>query len=264
MQNFVCIYRVFPTPKTYFYLYGKWGKSIFRKDPHNLQIMKVTFYGHACFAVEFEDSTLLFDPFIRPNELASHIDVNSLSPDYILISHGHMDHIADAEEIAKRSGATIISNFEIIEWFGAKGLENGHPMNHGGAYDFPFGNVQYVTAIHSSVLPDGSYGGNPGGFVINTSEGCFYFAGDTALTMDMKLIGERHQLDFALLPIGDNFTMGVDDAVRCCDFIRCKKVIGLHYDTFPYIVIDKEEAQNKFTDAGAKLLLPEIGESIEI
>ena len=150
--------------------------------------MKLTFYGHACFSIELEGKTLLFDPFISPNELAKDIDINSIKADYIFISHGHEDHLADVEAIAKNNDSTIVSNFEIISWLGDKGLTKAHPMNHGGSWNFDFGKVKYVNAVHSSTLPDGSSGGNPGGFVVETKEGNFYFAGDTSLHMDMKLI----------------------------------------------------------------------------
>ncbi|MBL4624709.1 MAG: metal-dependent hydrolase [Flavobacteriales bacterium] len=225
--------------------------------------MEVTYYGHASFSVNYNDGALVFDPFITPNELASSIDISSIKANHILVSHGHEDHIADVEAIAKNNNATVISNFEIVSWFGQKGVE-GHPMNFGGTWDFDFGSGKYVQAVHSSVLPDGTYGGNPGGFVVEM-EGCtFYYAGDTALTYDMKLIGESYNLDFAFLPIGDNFTMGVDDAVKATDFIYCKKIIGMHYDTFGYIEIDHDQAKEKFTKAGAQLTLMEIGQTIEI
>jgi len=226
--------------------------------------MHFTFYGHSCFSVTLKGNRVLFDPFISGNPLASHVSIDELGADYILVSHGHGDHVADVESIARRTGATIVSNYEIVSWFAAKGLERNHPMNIGGQVNLGFASVHYVNAIHSSTMPDGSGGGNPGGFVLHSDEGTFYFAGDTALHMDMQLIGERHQLDFAVLPIGDNFTMGVDDAIRTCDFIRCNTVVGVHYNTFPYIAINTEEALNKFTDAGKRLLLPAIGETIEI
>lgn len=226
--------------------------------------MKITFYGHSSFGVEINGKHILFDPFISPNEKAAKINIDEIPADYILVSHGHADHVADVEAIAKRTGAVIVSNFEIVSWFGAKGLENGHPMNHGGKWTFDFGTVKYVNAIHSSTLPDGSGGGNPGGFVIESSEGNFYYSGDTALTYDMKLIGEEHELNFAILCMGDNFTMGVDDAVRASDFIKCDKIIGMHYDTFGYIVINHEVAQKAFTDKGKSLRLMDIGETISI
>lgn len=226
--------------------------------------MKITYFGHACFEVEIEGIKLLFDPFISPNEFAKSIDIDSIMPNYILISHGHEDHVADVEKIAKQSNATIISNFEITTWFNKKGLEKTHPMNHGGSWTFPFGKVKYVNAVHSSTLPDGSNGGNPGGFVIETNKGNFYYAGDTALTMDMKLIPMFTKLDFAILPIGDNFTMGIDEALIASNFIECDKIIGMHYDTFGYIEIDHEEAKEKFIHNDGELLLLEIGQTKEI
>ena len=226
--------------------------------------MKFTFYGHACFAVEIEGKNLLFDPFISPNKKASSINVDEIEADYILISHGHEDHIADVETITKRTGAKLISNFEIISWFGKKGLENGHPMNHGGSWEFDFGTVKYVNAVHTSSFPDGSYAGNPGGFIITSKEKMFYYAGDSALTMDMKLIGEYENLDFAVLPIGDNFTMGVKDAVIASDFIQCDNIIGVHYDTFGYIEIDHAKAIRDFAEKEKKLTLLEIGQTIEL
>ena len=223
--------------------------------------MKVTYYGHACFAAEVGHKTLLFDPFITGNELAKGINVMSLHPDYILISHGHEDHMADAADIARRSGATIVSNYEVTVWFGKQGLTKTHPLNHGGGRQFEFGHVKFVNAIHSSSLPDGSYGGNPGGFVVESADGSFYYSGDTALTLDMKLIGESTRLTFAALCIGDNFTMGVEDAIKAAEFVRCKEVLGLHYNTFPPIQIDPRAAAEKFKGAHQHLHLLLPGES---
>lgn len=223
--------------------------------------MKVTYYGHACFAAQVANRTVLFDPFITGNELAKGIDVNKVPADFILISHGHADHMADAVDIARRTEATIISNFEITQWFGKQGVEKTHPLNHGGGYRFEFGRVKFVNAVHSSSLPDGTYAGNPGGFVIESTEGHFYYSGDTALTMDMKLIGESERLKFAALCIGDNFTMGVDDAIKAADFVRCSEVLGLHYNTFPPIKIDTQAAVTKFKAAHKNLHLLLPGES---
>jgi len=225
--------------------------------------MKITYFGHSCFSVTAEGKTLLFDPFITPNELAKHVDVDAIEADYILISHGHEDHVADTIRIAKRTGAKVISNFEIINWFTDKGLDNVHPMNIGGHWIFDFGKVKCVNAVHSSSMPDGSYGGNPMGFLVETGDGNFYYSGDTALTYDMKLIGDYKNIDFALLPVGNNFTMGIDNAIIAADFIRCNKIIGLHYDTFGYIRIDHQEAVSKFNSAGKELHLLEIGSTIE-
>jgi L-ascorbate metabolism protein UlaG (beta-lactamase superfamily) len=223
----------------------------------------ITYYGHASFGVHYLSCDLVFDPFITPNEKASGIDVSSIKANHILVSHGHEDHVADVETIAKNNDATVVSNFEIVSWFEKKGV-SGHPMNFCGSWDFDFGKVKYVQAVHSSVLADGSYGGNPGGFVVEIEGYTFYYAGDTALTYDMKLIGELHNLDFAFLPIGDNFTMGVDDAVRAADFIHCKKIIGMHYDTFGYIEIDHNQAKQTFAKAGKELTLMEIGQTINL
>jgi L-ascorbate metabolism protein UlaG (beta-lactamase superfamily) len=224
--------------------------------------MKITYYGHSCFNIETGGKHLLFDPFISANELASGIDVSKVPADYILISHGHQDHIGDAVAIAERTGAKVISNFEITQWLSAQGVSNVHPMNIGGHWLFEFGKVKCVTAVHSSSLPDGTYGGNPMGFLLETKEGNIYYAGDTALTMDMKLIGDYKQIDLAFLPIGNNFTMGIDNAIIAAEFINCEKIIGMHYDTFGYIKIDRMEAIQKFNVAGKELTLIPIGESI--
>ncbi|WP_313114701.1 metal-dependent hydrolase [Aequorivita sediminis] len=226
--------------------------------------MKITYYGHNCLALEIKGKHIIVDPFITGNELAKDkVDIDSLKADYILLTHAHQDHTLDAANIARRTGAIIVSNFEIATHYEKKGIEV-HPMNHGGSWKFDFGNVKYVTAIHTSSFPDGSYGGQPGGFVIEGEHKNIYIAGDTALTMDMKLIPLRTKLDLAILPIGDNFTMGIDDAIIASDFVQCDKILGVHYDTFGFIEIDHEEAKRKFYDANKDLMLFEIGESIDL
>ena len=225
--------------------------------------MKITFYGHASLGIQIGDIHVLVDPFITENPKASAIDIDTLKADYILITHAHQDHILDVEAIAKRTGAVLISNFEIISHYEKLNLE-GHPMNHGGQWDFEFGTVKYVNAIHTSSFPDGSYGGQPGGFIIEGEHKNIYIAGDTALTYDMKLIPLQIKLDLAVLPIGDNFTMGIDDAILASDFVECDKVLGYHYDTFGYIEIDHDEAKKKFFEKNKDLMLLGIGESIEL
>jgi len=225
--------------------------------------MKITFYGHACIGIEVSGKHILVDPFITGNAKAAHIDVATIKADYILITHAHFDHIQDVEVIANQNNAMVVSNWEIANHFGNKGLKF-HPMNHGGSWDFDFGNVKYVNAVHSSSFPDGSYGGQPGGFVIEGEHKNIYIAGDTALTMDMKLIPMRTKLDLAILPIGNCFTMDIDDAIIASDFLDCDKILGCHFDTFGYIEINHEEAIKKFFDVGKDLMLLEIGQSIDL
>jgi len=225
--------------------------------------MKITFLGHASLQIEIEDINILVDPFITGNPKASHIDVENIKADYILVTHAHQDHILDVETIAKRTKAKVVSNYEIVTHFETKGIA-GHPMNHGGSWQFEFGKVKYVNAIHTSSFPNGSYGGQPGGFVIESNEKCIYIAGDTALTFDMKLIPLQTKLDLAILPIGDNFTMGVEDAIIASDFVECNTILGYHFDTFGYIEIDKEEAKRKFANKDKVLTLLEIGENVTL
>jgi L-ascorbate metabolism protein UlaG (beta-lactamase superfamily) len=225
--------------------------------------MKITFYGHSSLGIEVNGKHILIDPFISGNPKASHIDIHSLKADFILLTHAHQDHILDVEAIAKRTNAVIVSNYEIATYYGNKGFQN-HPMNHGGSWDFEFGKVKYVNAIHSSSFPDGTYGGNPGGFVIEGEHKNIYIAGDTALTMDMKLIPLRTKLDLAILPIGSNFTMDIEDAITAAEFVECDKVLGVHYDTFGYIEINHEEAIKKFFNSGKDLMLLKIGDFIEL
>jgi L-ascorbate metabolism protein UlaG (beta-lactamase superfamily) len=225
--------------------------------------MKITFYGHSCIGIEVGGKHLLVDPFITGNDKAAHIDILTLKADYILITHAHLDHVQDVETVAKNTNAVIVSNWEIAMYYGNKGYQH-HPMNYGGGWQFDFGKVRYVNAVHSSSFQDGTYGGNPGGFVIEGEHKNIYISGDTALTMDMKLIPMRTKLDVAIFPIGNNFTMDVDDAIMAADFVECDKIIGCHFDTFGYIVVNHDEAKKKFFDAGKDLMLLEIGESIEL
>lgn len=212
--------------------------------------------------IETMGKKLLFDPFITPNELATNIDIRTLKPDFIILSHGHGDHVADVEAIYEHSKATLISTFEVVSWFENKGIKGGHAMNHGGSWKFDFGRLKMVNAIHSSSMPDGSYGGNPAGIVITNKEGSFYYSGDTALTKDMELIADEFQLNFSIMPVGDNFTMGVSDALKASEMVKCNTLIGVHFDTFPYIAIDHQTALEQAKTAGVQLMLPKIGQEI--
>jgi L-ascorbate metabolism protein UlaG (beta-lactamase superfamily) len=224
--------------------------------------MKLTYLGHSGFSLEFEGAQVLIDPFITDNPLAVH-QPESFSPSHIILTHAHGDHVGDTETIARRSNAEIISSFEIINYFSAKDL-NGHGMNPGGSFDFPFGRVTFTPAWHSSSFPDGTYGGMPMGVVIKAAGKRLYHAGDTALFSDMALIG-RKGLDAALLPIGDNFTMGPEDALEAVKLLKPKVVIPIHYDTFELIKQDTSafkaavEAQTE-----AKCVILKAGEDYEL
>ena len=227
--------------------------------------MKVTYLGHACVNIQIEGAHFLVDPFISANPLAGHIDINSIEATYILLTHAHADHILDAEAIAKRTGAPLITNPEILDHYRKLGLD-GHDMNIGRSHRFLDGKVKIklVKAVHSSSFPDGSYGGNPAGFLINYKDQTIYISGDTALTMDMKIIPHQYKVDLAILPIGNNYTMGVRDALTAAKFVETNNVLGVHYDTFDVIKIDKEASKRKFSDAHKRLHLLEIGNSLEV
>ena len=225
--------------------------------------MKITFYGHACIGIEVNGKHIIVDPFISGNPKAEHININDLKADFILLTHAHNDHTLDVEAIAKNNNSIIVSGYETAVYYGNKGFQY-HPMNHGGSWQFVFGKVKYVAAVHSSSFADGTYGGNPGGFVIEGEHKNIYISGDTALTMDMKLIPMRTKLDLAVFPIGNNFTMDVEDAIMAADFVDCDKILGCHYDTFGFIIINHDEAKKKFFDAGKDLMLLDIGESISL
>lgn len=227
--------------------------------------MIIKFLGHSCFYIEYNGKKLLIDPFISDNPKVKNFDVSRLAPDYIFLSHGHGDHVSDAVTIAKNNNSKIISNFEVTSWYAKQHGIEVHGMNHGGKWKFDFGTVKYVNAVHSSTMPDGSSGGNPGGFVVWGGERTIYFAGDTALTMDMKLIPLTcPRLDVAVLPIGDNFTMGIDEALLAAQFVDCKNIIACHFDTFGFIEINHEKARQTFASQHINLTIPSIQEDINI
>ncbi|MEJ2884037.1 metal-dependent hydrolase [Pedobacter sp. GR22-6] len=225
--------------------------------------MKYTYYGQSCFSIEADGKKFLFDPFISHNPLAKDIDISKIEADYILVSHGHGDHVADLVQIANQTKAQVIAMVEVASWIKKQGVENVTDINFGKS-KFDFGTLRTVWAVHSSSNPDESYGGNPAGFVLELEGKTIYFAGDTALTLEMKLLADLYKLDYAILPIGGHYTMDVDDALVATKFLECEKVIGVHYNTFPPIAIDTEEAVAKFKREHKTLLLPSIGETIEL
>ena len=229
--------------------------------------MKIKFLGHACFQAEVGGKTIIFDPFIRENSLAikAGVNIDELKADYILVSHGHRDHTSDLVYLAKKTNAIVIASFEICSWLSKNGYSNSHPMNIGGKRNFDFGTVKMTYAAHSSSLPDGTYAGIAGGFIVASTTGkAIYYAGDTALTYEMKLIGENEKINYALLPIGGNFTMDASDANIAADFINCKNIISMHFDTFGLIKVDHQEAKQIFSQSGKTLHFMEIGGSLEI
>ncbi|GGE60129.1 L-ascorbate metabolism protein UlaG (beta-lactamase superfamily) [Pedobacter psychrotolerans] len=225
--------------------------------------MKYTYYGQSCFLIEADGKKFLFDPFIKSNQLAKDVDISKIEADYILVSHGHGDHVADLVELAKQTDAQVIAVVEVAKWIKAQGVDKVIDINF-GTQTLPFGKLRTVWAVHSSSNPDGSYGGNPAGFVLELEGKQIYFAGDTALTLEMKLLAELYHLDYAILPIGGHYTMDVDDAVIAAKYVDCDQVIGVHYNTFPPISINQEDAVAKFKREGKTLLLPEIGETITL
>lgn len=235
-----------------------------RPYPYKKLLMKVTYYGHSCFAVEVQGKHILFDPFITPNDLAKNVNIDDIRADYIFISHAHFDHITDAILLASRTGAKVIANWEIYNWLNKKGITNVQPMNAGGKWEFDFGMVKCVAAQHSSSFADGSYGGAASGFVILTGGGSFYYSGDSALSMDMQLIKKLGKLNFLALPIGDALTMGPEDAIELAGWLNVQHVLGVHYDTFGFIKIDHEKVTRQFATAGVTLHLPAINSTIEL
>lgn len=227
--------------------------------------MEVTYYGQSCVSFDFNGTNVLVDPFITYNTLAKDIDVNSLKPDYIFLTHCHQDHVADMKTIQANSDATVAAIVETAAWVKKQGVpdEKVIEYNFGGTLSLPFGKVKMVYALHTSSTPEGDYAGVPVGYVFFVGDKKIYFAGDTALTLEMKLL-EDLQLDWAFLPIGGHYTMDVDDAVKAAQFVNCKNIVGIHYDTFPPITIDKEDAQRKFEANGLHLHLPNIGESVAL
>jgi L-ascorbate metabolism protein UlaG (beta-lactamase superfamily) len=225
--------------------------------------IKFTWYGHATLGLEIGGYKILVDPYFTGNPVASSTS-QEVEADYILITHGHSDHVGDAESIAKRTGAMIISNFEIAAWMEKHGVLQTHGQHIGGGHEYPFGYVKLTLALHGSVLPDGSNGGNPVGFLLVTKEGMkIYIAGDTGLFGDMELIG-KEGIDLAILPIGDNYTMGPDDAYKAVEMIKPKHVIPIHYNTWELIAQDAEKWSEQVVKLGVQVHVLQPGESLTI
>ncbi|MCA9996377.1 MAG: metal-dependent hydrolase [Anaerolineales bacterium] len=226
--------------------------------------VQITFHGHATFSLDVNGTKLVVDPFFAGNSPVATRSVAEVEADYILLTHGHGDHIADAVPLAQRTGATVIANFEIAGWLGGKGVDKIHAQHIGGGYNHPFGRVKMTIAFHGSGLPDGSYGGNPGGFLLSVDGKNIYIAGDTALYSDMALIGEAG-IDVAILPIGDNFTMGPDDALRAIKYLNPKVAIPCHYNTWPPIAQDAHAwAARVEAETSTKVVVMGVEDSYEV
>lgn len=225
---------------------------------------RIQWLGHSTLLIESDGKTILIDPFLDDNPAAL-CKADAVSPDFILVSHGHFDHIADAIPIALRTGAMVVANFEIAQWLQAQGLKNVHGMQHGGGFAFPFGRLKMTLAFHGSVLPDGTYGGNPAGFHLFLNDGCkIYDAADTGLFSDMRLIGDEG-VDLACLPIGDNFTMGPDDAVRAVHLLQPARVMPIHYNTWPILNQDADRwAERVGSETRSGPVVPRVGEWVEV
>lgn len=225
---------------------------------------KLVFHGHSCWEVQGEKHRLLIDPFLTGNPVArigpDHFD----ELDAIIVTHGHGDHLGDVEAIAKKTGALVVSINEVALYFGALGLEH-HPMHIGGGREFEFGHVKFTIAHHGSTGPNGEALGCPAGVVLTIDRKKIYHAGDTGVFLDMKLIAELNgPLDVALLPIGDNFTMGIDDAVKAAELLQAKVTIPMHYNTFPVIEADPEDFSKKVHGMGLKAKVVQVGDAYEV
>ncbi len=220
----------------------------------------VTWFGHATLGLETAETHLLIDPFFNGNPAAT-VNPEQVAADYILVTHGHGDHVGDSVSIAKRTGAMVIANAEISSWMGRQGIENTHAQHIGGGYHYPFGYLKLTLALHGSALPDGSNGGNPVGFLLTTTDDKkIYIAGDTGLFGDMKLIGDEG-LDVAIIPIGDNYTMGPDDALRAVKMLMPKHVIPIHYSTWDVIKQNPDDWAARVTaETGAQVHVLKPGE----
>ncbi len=223
---------------------------------------KLTYFGHSAFLVEHDKYKILIDPFLDGNPL-SPVKANQVSADFIVLSHGHGDHYGDSEKIAKRCNSLIIAVNELANYVASKGLK-AHNMHIGGSYEFPFGRVKFTIAHHGSSSGEGEYLGEPAGILLFLNGKTIYHAGDTSLFYDMKLIGEMYNIDVALLPIGDNFTMGLQDALKAVEFLNPKLTIPMHYNTFPVIKADADKFVEEVLKMNKKARKLNFGETIEL
>ena len=226
--------------------------------------ISLKWHGHSTYSLDIDGTKVVVDPFFAPNNPAAKVTQEDVEADVILVTHGHGDHVADLVSLAKRTGAKVICNFEIGNWLDGKGVTNYHQQHLGGGFQHDFAHVKMTVALHGSGLPDGSYGGMPGGFLITKDDTKIYIAGDTALFSDMALIG-RHGIDLAIIPIGDNFTMGPDDALDAVGYLKPKVVIPCHYDTWPPIEQDASNwAKQVEAETGAKVVVLEVEGSYDV
>ena len=225
-------------------------------------MLKLTYFSHSAWQIQTDKHTILIDPFLDDNP-TSPVKSDQVKADFIIVTHAHGDHIGDTIKIAKKHNSLIIANFEIASWCGNQGI-TAHPMHIGGAHEFPFGKVKLTPALHGSSFPDGSYGGMPAGVIIMIDDKTIYHTGDTGLFSDMKLIGELTPVDVALIPIGDNFTMGLEDAVKAVEFIKPKMVLPMHFKTFDVIDADPHLFVDKVKVHGVQARVLDYGDSLDL
>jgi len=225
-------------------------------------MVKLSYHGHSCVELESEGHRIIIDPFLSGN-CHARVKPSDISVEAVLVTHGHGDHMGDAIEIAKKNDCPVVCNFEISNWLAEKGIKT-HPMHIGGSHGFTWGKVKLTPALHGSVLPDGTYGGNPVGFLVFMGGKCVYHAGDTGIMSDMQLYGRLNPIDLALLPMGDNFTMGVDDAVEAAALLGAKQAMPMHFDTFPVIAANPQEFLRKVEARGIRGRSCMPGDTIEV
>lgn len=228
--------------------------------------MELTYFGHSAFQIETDGTTLLFDPFIDGNKHAEEIvDADDLEPDVVLLTHAHGDHWGNTPDILRRTGAQAVANYEIVQYVQSEvGHENAHPMNTGGSWTFDWGELTMTYARHSSSFPDGTYGGNPNGFILEIEGRTIYNTGDTCRFAEMEYYGRKYDFDLVLLPIGDDFTMGPDEAAECAELLQPELTVPLHYDTFPYIEVDTGEWVDAMVELGLTAQVVDPGETLVV